>query len=46
MPLVKPLNPDHDRETQRLADFFNETLEIELFFNPFKSMNKRVILHD
>ena len=27
-------------------DFFNETLEIELFFNPFKSMNKRVILHD
>lgn len=26
MPLVKPLNPDHDRETQRLADFFNETL--------------------
>ena len=27
-------------------DFFNETLEIQLFFNPFKSMNKRVILHD
>lgn len=27
-------------------NFFNETLEIELFFNPFKSINKRVILHD
>ena len=27
-------------------DFFNETLEIELFFNPYKSINKRVILHD
>ena len=26
--------------------FFNETIEIELFFNPFKSINKRVILHD
>ena len=27
-------------------DFFIETLEIELFFNPYKSINKRVILHD
>jgi uncharacterized peroxidase-related enzyme len=26
MPLVTPLNPDHDSETQSLADFFNETL--------------------
>jgi uncharacterized peroxidase-related enzyme len=26
MPLVTPLNPDHDLETQSLADFFNETL--------------------
>ena len=26
MPLVKPLPPEHDIETQKLADFFNETL--------------------
>jgi uncharacterized peroxidase-related enzyme len=26
MPLVKPLSPDHDKETQELATFFNETL--------------------
>ncbi len=26
MPLVEPLNPDHDPATQKLADFFNETL--------------------
>ena len=26
MPLVNPLNPDHDLETKSLADFFNETL--------------------
>lgn len=26
MPLVKPLPPEHDVETQKLADFFNETL--------------------
>ncbi|MGC6438955.1 MAG: carboxymuconolactone decarboxylase family protein [Flavobacteriaceae bacterium] len=26
MPLVHPLSPDHDLETQHLADFFNETL--------------------
>ena len=26
MPLVHPLSPDHDLETQYLADFFNETL--------------------
>ena len=26
MPLVKPLSPDHDIETQELAAFFNETL--------------------
>ena len=26
MPLVTPLSPDHDSETQLLADFFNETL--------------------
>ena len=27
-------------------NFFRQKLEIELFFDPFKSMNKRVILHD
>ena len=27
-------------------NLFRQKLEIELFFNPFKSMNKRVILHD
>lgn len=26
MPLVTPLHPDHDKETQELALFFNETL--------------------
>ncbi|MFK5974463.1 MAG: carboxymuconolactone decarboxylase family protein [Flavobacteriaceae bacterium] len=26
MPLVKPLNPNHDNETKNLAKFFNETL--------------------
>ena len=26
MPLVKPLDPSHDEETQKLAEFFNETL--------------------
>ncbi len=26
MPLVNPLHPDHDHETQKLSDFFNETL--------------------
>jgi uncharacterized peroxidase-related enzyme len=26
MPLVTPLSPDHDKETQELAEFFNETL--------------------
>jgi len=26
MPLVTPLNADHDSETQELAEFFNETL--------------------
>lgn len=26
MPLVNPLNPDHDLEIKLLADFFNETL--------------------
>ncbi len=26
MPLVPPLNPDHDAETKELAKFFNETL--------------------
>ena len=26
MPLVTPLSPDHDSETKKLADFFNETL--------------------
>ncbi|AZQ45152.1 carboxymuconolactone decarboxylase family protein [Nonlabens ponticola] len=26
MPLVTPLNPDHDPETKELATFFNETL--------------------
>ncbi len=26
MPLVTPLNPDHDTETKQLAEFFNETL--------------------
>ncbi|WNM20013.1 carboxymuconolactone decarboxylase family protein [Flavobacterium capsici] len=26
MPLVKPLSPEHDKETQELAAFFNETL--------------------
>lgn len=26
MPLVTPLSPDHDKETQELATFFNETL--------------------
>jgi uncharacterized peroxidase-related enzyme len=26
MPLVIPLSPDHDKETQELATFFNETL--------------------
>lgn len=26
MPLVTPLHPDHDKETQELAAFFNETL--------------------
>jgi uncharacterized peroxidase-related enzyme len=26
MPLVKPLSPDHDIETKKLAEFFNETL--------------------
>jgi uncharacterized peroxidase-related enzyme len=26
MPLVQPLSPDHDLETQELAAFFNETL--------------------
>ena len=26
MPLVAPLSPEHDLETKKLADFFNETL--------------------
>lgn len=26
MPLVTPLSPDHDLETKKLAEFFNETL--------------------
>ena len=26
MPLVTPLTPDHDKNTQELAEFFNETL--------------------
>lgn len=26
MPLVSPLNPDHDTQTRALAEFFNETL--------------------
>ncbi len=26
MPLVSPLPPEHDEETKKLADFFNETL--------------------
>lgn len=26
MPLVSPLSPEHDPETRKLADFFNETL--------------------
>ena len=26
MPLVTPLNPNHDLETKKLAEFFNETL--------------------
>ena len=26
MPLVQPLHPDHDPQTKKLADFFNETL--------------------
>ena len=26
MPLVTPLKPDHDKETKRLSDFYNETL--------------------
>ncbi|WP_149273410.1 carboxymuconolactone decarboxylase family protein [Pareuzebyella sediminis] len=26
MPLVPPLDPDHDDETKKLAEFFNETL--------------------
>lgn len=26
MPLVTPLDPNHDAETQQLADFYNETL--------------------
>ncbi|MEZ4778039.1 MAG: carboxymuconolactone decarboxylase family protein [Flavobacteriaceae bacterium] len=26
MPLVTPLSPEHDKETQQLAEFFNETL--------------------
>lgn len=26
MPLVTPLNPDHDKETEELAKFFDETL--------------------
>ena len=26
MPLVTPLSPDHDNETRKLAEFFNETL--------------------
>lgn len=26
MPLVQPLSPEHDKETQKLAEFFNETL--------------------
>lgn len=26
MPLVTPLNPEHDKDTQELAAFFNETL--------------------
>jgi uncharacterized peroxidase-related enzyme len=26
MPLVHPLSPDHDLETKKLAEFFNETL--------------------
>lgn len=26
MPLVQPLNPDHDQQTKKLAEFFNETL--------------------
>ena len=26
MPLVKPLDPNHDSETKKLAEFFNETL--------------------
>ncbi len=26
MPLVKPLDYDHDDETKKLAEFFNETL--------------------
>ena len=26
MPLITPLSPEHDKKTQELADFFNETL--------------------
>ncbi|MGB5228250.1 MAG: carboxymuconolactone decarboxylase family protein [Eudoraea sp.] len=26
MPLVQPLNPNHDQQTKELAEFFNETL--------------------
>ena len=26
MPLVNPLDPSHDEETRKLAEFFNETL--------------------
>ncbi|NND62349.1 MAG: carboxymuconolactone decarboxylase family protein, partial [Flavobacteriaceae bacterium] len=26
MPLVTPLSPEHDPETKKLAEFFNETL--------------------
>jgi len=26
MPLVQPLHPDHDADTKKLAEFFNETL--------------------
>ena len=26
MPLVTPLDPNHDEETKRLSDFYNETL--------------------
>ena len=26
MPLVTPLDPNHDAETKQLSDFYNETL--------------------